>query len=581
MKKTAQTKFIVVVGGVISGVGKGVVTASLGKIMQEHGYATTLIKIDPYLNCDAGTLRPTEHGEVWVTEDGGEIDQDLGTYERFLNRNIPRENNITTGQIYQTVITRERKGEYLGQTVQIIPHITNEIIQRIKNAGQEYDIAIIEVGGTVGDYENVPFLFALKTLERELGTHNMVHVLVTYLPVPNHIGEMKTKPTQQAIRLLGQESIMPDFIICRSEYALDDVRKQKIEAFSHIPLDHIIAAPNIHTIYQQPLNFEQQQLGQKILDHLELPIKQAPNWKPWQDSVDRICTPKQRVSIAIVGKYLDIGSHNLTDSYVSICHALIHAGAELDTAIDITWIDAKSYEVDPNAVNQLNQYDGLIIPGGFGTSGVEGKIRAISYARLHDIPYLGLCYGMQLAVVEFARNVVGLHNAHSTEVDQTTSYPVIDLLPLQKQQLHEQLYGGTMRLGQYEAYIQEGTRVFTIYNNANRLIKTEHGYIVHERHRHRYEVNPAYVAQLENKGLVFSGYYKRSDGTTLMEFIELPNHPFFVATQAHPEFTSRLTNPNPLFSQFVVACVQQKKLRSQTYASATIDTTKKSHELTF
>lgn len=579
MKKTAQTKFVVVVGGVISGVGKGVVTASLGKIVQEHGYKTTLIKIDPYLNYDAGTLRPTEHGEVWVTQDGGEIDQDLGTYERFLDRNIPRENNITTGQIYQTVITRERKGEYLGQTVQIIPHITNEIINRIKHAAQEYDIAIIEVGGTVGDYENVPFLFALKTLERELGTNNMVHVLVTYLPVPNHIGEMKTKPTQQAIRLLGQESIMPDFIICRSEYALDDVRKQKIEAFTHIPLDHIIAAPNIDSIYQQPLNFEKQQLGQKILDHLELPIKQMPNWKSWQNAVDRICMPKQRITIAIVGKYLDIGSHNLTDSYVSICHALIHAGAEVDTAIDIKWIDAKSYETDPDSIKDLDLCDGLIIPGGFGDSGVEGKIRAITHARLHDLPYLGLCYGMQLAVVEFARNVAKLHNAHSTEVDQKTSYPVIDLLPLQKQNLHEQMYGGTMRLGQYEAYVKEGTHLFDIYNNTDRLTQTEHGYIVHERHRHRYEVNPAYVAQLEDKGLVFSGYYTRHDGTTLMEFIELPNHPFFIATQAHPEFTSRLTNPNPLFSQFVMACLQQAKLRSQAYTSATINPEVQSHEL--
>jgi CTP synthase len=573
MEQIKQTKFVVVVGGVISGVGKGVVTASLGKIMQEHGYETTLIKIDPYLNYDAGTLRPTEHGEVWVTEDGGEIDQDLGTYERFLNKNIPRQNNITTGQIYHTVITRERKGEYLGQTVQIIPHITNEIINRIQTAALGHDIVIIEVGGTVGDYENVPFLFALKTLERQLGIENMVHVLVTYLPVPDHIGEMKTKPTQQAIRLLGQESIMPDFIICRAQQALDDVRKQKIEAFTHIPLDHIIAAPNIDTIYQQPLNFEKQSLGQKILQHLQLPIKKVPNWQSWQNSVDRICTPKKRVSVAIVGKYLDIGSYNLTDSYVSICHALIHAGAELDTAIDITWIDAKTYETDPNTIEQLNKFNGIIIPGGFGTSGVEGKIRAINYARLHNIPYLGLCYGMQLAVVEFARNVVGLENAHSTEVDQNTPYPVIDLLPLQKQQLQDQQYGGTMRLGQYEAYVKEGTRVFNIYNNAQRLTKTAHGYVAHERHRHRYEVNPAYVAQLEEKGLVFSGYYKRCDETVLMEFIELPNHPFFIATQAHPEFTSRLTNPNPLFADFVTACLQHATLHSQTYTSAIVNTT--------
>lgn len=549
-----NTRFIVVAGGVISGVGKGVITASIGKIMKEHGYNTTLIKIDPYINYDAGTLRPTEHGEVWVTEDGGEIDQDLGTYERFINQDIPKQNNITTGQIYKTVIERERAGEYLGQTVQLVPHITDEIIRRISLAAHGYDCAVIEIGGTAGDFENVPFFFALKAMERELGNSRVAYILVSYLPVPDHIGEMKTKPTQQAVRMLGEQGIMPDFIICRSQQPLDHARRKKIEIFAHIPDDHIIAAPDIKTVYQMPLELEQQGLGEKLLAHFGLPAQKKPTWEFWQERVHQILHPSTRIKIAIVGKYLDIGDFNLTDSYLSIYHALIHAGSKLGLGIDITWIDAKTFEQDATQLDRLDTFNGVIVPGGFGNSGVEGKIAAISYVRQHNIPYLGLCLGLQLAAVEYARNVCGLQQAHTTEVDKLTPYPIIDILPLQKKWLEEHHYGGTMRLGAYSAMLKHTSRVSTLYKQMPQNEQKMNEETIFERHRHRYEINPQYVPVLENAGFVFSGYHERIDGTHLMEYGEIPEHPFFIATQAHPEFKSRLESPNPLFYGFVQAC---------------------------
>lgn len=551
-----KTKFIVVAGGVISGVGKGVTTASLGKILKEHGYKTTLIKIDPYINYDAGTLRPTEHGEVWVTSDGGEIDQDLGTYERFLDEDIPKCNNITTGQIYKTVIDRERAGEYLGQTVQFVPHILDEIKRRILAASAEYEIAIVELGGTVGDYENVPFLFALKGLERELGADSLAYVLVTYLPIPDHVQEMKTKPTQQAVRLLGQEGILPDFIICRAKQPLDEIRKKKIEQVSYVHADQIISAPDIESVYEMPLFFEKEQLGQKVLRHFHLQSRKEPDWQRWQRLVTSIKKPASKIKVAIVGKYLDIGDFSLTDSYVSIYQALVHAGAQVDVGIDITWINANIFETHPNRLPELDTFDGAIIPGGFGNSGVEGKIAAIAYVRKNHVPYLGLCYGMQLAAVEFARNQCDLRGAHTTEVNSKTAHPIIDILPAQKQALAEHAYGGTMRLGSYAATVKETSKVAQLYKKAHQC---DAGNIISERHRHRYEVNPAYVPVLEQKGLVFSGYHERHDGTRLMEFLELPGHPFFIATQAHPEFKSRLGNPNPLFLGFVNACVARNK----------------------
>lgn len=554
-----MTKFIVVAGGVISGVGKGVTTAALGKVLKEHGYATTLIKIDPYINFDAGTLRPTEHGEVWVTDDGGEIDQDLGTYERFMNQSMPKKNNLTTGQIYKAVIDKERAGGYLGQTVQFVPHITDEIKRRVKAAAEGYEIAIIEIGGTVGDYENVPFLFALKSLERELGSHNMLYILVTYLPIPQHIGEMKTKPTQQAIRLLGQEGIIPDFIICRATYPLDASRKKKIEEFVNISLDRIISAPDIKTVYQIPLDLEHEHVGEKVLAQLQLASRKKPDWSKWERMVHVIQHPTKTITVAIVCKYLDSGDFSMTDSYLSVYQALLHAGADRGYGLSIRWIDAKKYEADHSLLAELKDVDGLIVPGGFGKSGVEGKMLAIEYVRTHNIPYLGLCYGMQLAAIEFARNVCNMAGAHTTEVDANTAYPIVDVLLAQKGLLAASDYGGTMRLGSYAATVQEDSVVGKLYKSVCK--KVDGACVVEERHRHRYEMNPQYVPALEEKGLVFSGSYTREDGTKLMEFLELPNHPFFVATQAHPEFKSRFEQANPLFVGFVDACIKQQKGR--------------------
>ena len=554
MGKQIATRFVVVAGGVISGVGKGVITGSVGKILKEHGLNTTLIKIDPYLNYDAGTLRPTEHGEVWVTEDGGEIDQDLGTYERFMDISIPKKNNITSGQIYKTVIDRERSGQYLGKTVQFIPHVTGEIMQRIKDAAEGYDCAVVEIGGTAGDYENAPFLIALKALERELGVGSVAYVLVTYLPVPAHIDEMKTKPTQQAIRLLGEHGIMPDFIVCRSQYPLDEIRRKKIEAFAHLSEDFIIAAPDLSSIYHMPLQLEQQQFGKKLLKKLNLSSEIQPDWRLWQENVAHIEHPERTLSVAIIGKYIANGAFSMADSYISICHALTHAGAELNSGVAITWIDAERFETDAEKLTDLDQFGGIIVPGGFGNSGVEGKIKAINYVRTHNIPFIGLCYGMQLAAVEYARNVCELKGAHTTEVNPDTPYPIIDVLPLQKEILKSGRYGGTMRLGAYEAVLKPESIVHSLYQkNQQAAVKT-----VSERHRHRYEVNPAFVSLLEQRGLVFSGYHTREDDTRLMEFVELPAHPFFVATQAHPEFKSRLGNPNPLFRGFVQACAERE-----------------------
>ncbi|MBI2656617.1 CTP synthase [Candidatus Woesearchaeota archaeon] len=568
-------KHIVVAGGVMSGVGKGVTTASIGKILQEHGYRVTAIKIDPYINYDAGTLRPTEHGEVWVTDDGGEIDQDLGTYERFLNLDIPKRNNITTGQVYKTVIDKERQGEYLGQTVQFIPHIPDEIKKRIKEASNEHDFVLIEVGGTIGDYENIPFLFAIKSLERDVGKQNLAYVLVTYLPIPSHIEEMKTKPTQQAIRLLSESGIFPDFIICRAKKPLDVVRKKKIETYANIISEHVISEPDIETVYQIPLDLEKERLGEKILKEFGMKSKKQPNWQKWKQLVDNILKPKKTVKIAIVGKYIDIGDYNLADSYISINQALMHAGASFNVGVEINWLDSKMFEDNKRSLNELKSYDGIVVPGGFGASGVEGKINAISYARINKIPYLGLCYGLQLAVIEFARNVCGLKDAHTTEVNPKTASPVIDVQPAQREILEKNMYGGTMRLGAYAAALKDKSQVLKLYQETGRLKEDEKridelmkdktqafrlGILekgkktVLERHRHRYEVNPKFVGILEKKGLVFSGYYERFDKTRLMEYIELEKHPFFVGTQAHPEFKSRLGNPSPLFYGFVKAC---------------------------
>jgi len=563
-------KYIVVVGGVLSGVGKGVATASIGRILKEYGFKTTAVKIDPYINVDAGTLRPTEHGEVWVTDDGGEIDQDLGSYERFLGQDLPKKNNITTGQVYLTVIERERRGEYLGKTVQFIPHIPDEIKRRVREAGEGYEVCIVEIGGTIGDYENIPFLFAMKSLEREIGKENLIYVLLTYLPIPTHINEMKTKPTQQAIKLLSEHGIFPDIILCRAKVPLDEIRKKKIETYANIDAEYVISAPDVESVYQVPLNFEKENLGKKILDKLHLIPRKTPDWSGWERLVKRIMNPEKVIDIGMVGKYIDIGEFTLTDSYISVNHAIEHAGAHLGVRLRINWIDAKKLEVgDPAEL--LKGLKGIIVPGGFGTSGIEGKINAIRYARENKIPYLGLCLGMQLAVIEFSRNVIGLRNANSSEFDINTPHPVIDLLPKQREILMTKRYGASMRLGAYVAALKQG-EVMDLYTKTKRMEKDRlrlgalepfrvgktdlSGPVVIERHRHRYEVNPEYIEKIENAGLKFTGYHITEEDEPLMEFIELPGHPYFVATQSHPEFKSRLEDPAPLFLGFGKAVVE-------------------------
>lgn len=568
-----MSRIIVVTGGVISGIGKGIATGSIGRILKEHGYSVTAIKIDPYINYDAGTLRPTEHGEVWVTDDGGEIDQDLGTYERFLNEDIPKINNITTGQVYKAIIDKERNGKFLGQTVQFIPHVPNEIKRRIKNAGKNHDFTLVEIGGTIGDYENLPFLFAIKSLEIELGRENVANVLVSYLPIPTNVGEMKTKPTQQAISMLNETGISPDFVLCRAVKPLDKVRKNKIEVYANIASENIISAPDIKTIYEAPLKYEAENLGQKILERFELKSRKKPDWSKWKGLVEKIKNPKKKARIAMIGKYLEIGDFSLIDSYISINEALIQAGAECDCAVDIEWIDAKTLEGNDGNVKKLKDYDGILVPGGFGTSGFEGKINAIKFARENNIPFLGLCLGLQLAVVEFARSI-GMKDANTTEAGSCDN-PVIDILPEQKEILEKNQYGATMRLGAYAATLEK-SKVLDLYKKTNRLKddkarienlkKSDQAFrlglldsaqnVVLERHRHRYEVNPKFVEQLTKKGLVFSGYHVLENKTKLMEFIELPKHKFFVATQAHPEFKSRLGDPSPLFLGFVEACAK-------------------------
>jgi len=543
-----MTKYIVVTGGVISGVGKGVATASIGRILKEYGFSVTAIKIDPYINCDAGTMRPTEHGEVWVTDDGGEIDQDLGNYERFLEQSIPKKNNITTGQIYRSLIEKERRGDFLGETVQFIPHVPNEVKDRIKEASKGFDVALIEIGGTIGDYENIPFLFAMKSLENEIGKENIIYILVTYLPIPSHIEEMKTKPTQLAIKLLREEGIQPDFIFCRGKKSLDEPRKKKIEQYSNIKSDHIISMPDVigegtsNTLYIIPLDLEKEMLGEKILKSLNFKQKKKPDWSAWKKAIEQIRNPKREIEIGIVGKYLNTGDYQLVDSYISINEAIKHVSSKNNVKIKINWIDAKELENNEEYVKRiLSKLKGIIIPGGFGSSGVEGKIKAIEYCRENNIPFLGLCYGMQLAIVEFARNVCKLDGANTTEVNPKTKYPVIDILPEQKN-ISEK--GGTMRLGSYKAILKDGTKIKNIYDEQKEI---------YERHRHRYEVNPKYHKILQEKGMVFGGM---SPDGKLVEFIELPKHKFFIATQAHPEFKSSLLNPAPLFNAFVSACLK-------------------------
>ncbi len=518
-------KFIVVSGGVISGLGKGVFTASIAKILQAHGLSVVPIKIDGYVNVDAGTMSPFEHGECFVTEDGMETDQDLGTYERFLAINLPGNCNLTTGKIFSIVIDKERKGEYLGKTVQIIPHVTDEIKNWIKNVAKGHDICIVEMGGTIGDIENSYFVEACRQMKAR---EELFWIHLTLAPILDVVGEQKTKPTQHSVKMLLEQGVQPDMIAVRSPKPLTKSTKDKISLFCNVPIEAVISDPDLDLTYALPFLLEEQGVIEYLKKKLNLTLD-GRNLDEWKKRVDKLRQPSKKVRIAICGKYT-----GLHDAYISILESLKHASAELGCQPEIVWLETT--EFDPK---QLKDVDGVIVPGGFGSRGVEGKIDAIKFARENNIPFLGLCYGFQLATVEFARNMCGLQNANTTEVDEKTPHPVITILP---EQLNTSYKGGTMRLGAYPAMLGEGTVVNKLYGSTK----------VSERHRHRYEVNPQYIKQLESKGLVFSG--KSPDGN-LMEFLELPDHKFFVATQAHPEFKSRFERPAPLFLGFLKACL--------------------------
>jgi CTP synthase len=530
-------KYIFVVGGVMSGVGKGVATASIGRILQSRGFDITSIKIDPYVNVDAGTMNPTEHGEVFVLDDGTECDQDLGNYERFLDRDLSALNYMTTGSVYLSVINRERSLKYGGKCVEVVPHIPLEVIERINNAVKKdrAGIVTVEIGGTVGEYQNVLFLEAVRMLKLKK-PKDVLLVLVSYLPIQNKDNELKTKPTQYAVRTLNSTGLQPDIVIARASAPLDKKRKEKIAFNCGLDKKDIISAPDAEAIYEVPVNFEKDRLSESILKKFELKPKKK-DLKDYKALVGTIRRVKKPVKIGIVGKYFSTGNFVLADSYISVIEAIKHAAYYHRRKPVIEWVDSEN-------PGNLEEYDGIVVPGGFGSRGIEGKLDAINFVRRKKIPYLGLCYGMQLAVIEFARSVGRLKGANTTEIDPSTKHPVIDVLPEQLENIEEGNYGGTMRLGAYPALLKKGSIVHHAYGKSR----------ISERHRHRYEVNPEYIERLEKKGLVFSG---TSPDRVLMETMELPKkeHPFFVASQFHPELKSRPLSPHPLFREFIKAAI--------------------------
>lgn len=544
-------KYIFVIGGVMSGVGKGITTSSIGTILKARGFTVTAMKIDPYINIDAGTMNPTEHGEVFVLEDGDETDQDMGNYERFMGITLSRINYMTTGRVYETVIHKERNLEYGGKCVEVVPHIPLEVNSRIERAAKKAnaDITIVEIGGTVGEYQNILFLEAARMLKLKK-PDDVLFVLVSYLPIPSKVGEMKTKPTQHAVRTLNGAGIQPDVIIARSETFLDSKRKEKIAMFCNIPERYVISAPDVESVYEVPANFERDDLSRLVLKKLGIKPRKS-NLKEWYDLGEKIKNPKDKVKIGIAGKYFGTGDFVLSDSYISVIEAIKHACYKHNLKPEIDWINSEWFEKEPEKIEMLKNFDGIVVPGGFGSRGIEGKIKAIEYCRENKIPYFGLCYGMQLAVIEFARHVLGLKGAHTTEIDRETKNPVIDIMPEQKKNLEDKNYGATMRLGTYPAIIKKGTVAYEAYGKNK----------ISERHRHRWEVNPDYIDRIEKKGLVFSG---KSPSRKLMEIAELPKntHPFFLGTQFHPEFTSTPIKSQPLFLEFVRACKENKKTES-------------------
>jgi len=529
----------------MSGVGKGVTTSSIGRILQSRGLTVTAIKVDPYINVDAGTMSPTEHGECFVLGDGYETDQDMGNYERFLDMDLTSLNYMTTGRVYQSVIEKERNLEYGGKCVQVVPHIPLEIISRIEKAAKlaDADVTIVEVGGTVGEYENILFLEAARMMKMRRQS-DVLTVLVSYVPVPSKVGEMKTKPTQHASRTLNSSGLQADIIVARSEVPLDEVRKQKIAQFCSVDAKSVISAPDVESIYHVPLNFELDGLSDTILKKLSVRPR-GRDMKAWSSFTQKVERAKKPLKIAIVGKYFSTGDFVLSDAYISVIEALKHAAYHKGCKPELTWLDSSAYEKNPTALSELKKYDGVVVPGGFGTRGIEGKILVAQYCRTKKIPYFGLCYGMQIAVVEYARNVLGLSDAHTVEMKESPSHRIIDIMPEQRRRLEQSDYGGSMRLGNYEARIAAKTIARKAYKSGS----------VTERHRHRYEVNPEYVDALEGAGLVFSG--KSPDGR-LMEVLELPTrvHPFYVGTQYHPELISRPLAPHPLFVAFIDASMR-------------------------
>jgi len=543
-----NTKYIFVVGGVISGVGKGVTSSSLGLILKNRGLTVTAIKIDPYINVDAGTMNPTEHGEVFVLSDGDETDQDMGNYERFLDIDLTRINYMTTGRVYQSVIEKERNLEYKGKCVEVVPHIPLEVIGRIKKAGQaaKADVVIVEVGGTVGEYQNMIFLEAARMMKLEF-PHDVLFVMVSYLPTPTKVGEMKTKPTQTAIHMLNGSGIQADFLIARADTPLDEKRKEKLAMSCSVVADRIISAPDVESIYDIPLNFEKEKLSEKVCSLLGLKdTKPNPKlWNKWKTFVKHAHNGEKTIAIAVIGKYFETGDFVLSDSYLSVIEAIKYSSYAQGRKPILTWLNAVDFENDTQKLKELKKYDGIIVPGGFGSRGVEGKLKVVQYARENKIPYFGLCYGMQMMVIEYARHVLGYADANTREVNPHSKHIVIDIMESQKDIVKKHSYGGTMRLGGYPAILRDGSIAKNAYGKKEII----------ERHRHRYEVASSYITEIENKGLVFSG---KSPNGELMEIAELPKdvHPFFLGTQFHPEFLAHPTQPHPLFTAFIKACIK-------------------------
>jgi CTP synthase len=542
------TKFIFVTGGVVSSLGKGIAAASLGRLLVERGLRVTMMKFDPYLNVDPGTMSPFQHGEVYVTDDGAETDLDLGHYERFIDRSLSQANNVTTGRIYLNVITKERRGEYLGSTVQVIPHITDEIKAAVRRIAPENDVVIVEVGGTVGDIESQPFLEAIRQFRHDVGRENAIFVHLTLIPYIAAAGELKTKPTQHSVRELMEIGIQPDILIVRTERPVSDEIKRKIALFCNVEFGAVIESPDVSTIYEIPLAFRDQGFDDKVLQKFGIE-RPAPDLAPWKDMVQRIVAPRERVKIAVVGKYTDF-----VDSYKSVQEALIHGGIANDVGVDINWISSDNFVDARAAADILGRHDGLLVPGGFGVRGVEGMVDAIRHSREHAVPFFGICLGMQTAIIEFARNVCGLDDSHSSEFAPECDNPVISLMESQQ---HVTDMGGTMRLGAYPCRLSRGSRVAEVYGVAE----------VSERHRHRYEVSNAYRDLFIQHGLRLSGL---SPDGQLVEMIELPNHPWFVGCQFHPELQSRPTRPHPLFAGFIAAAAGAKRRSVTTQAPSLV-----------